>query len=405
MKFRYVLSGWLLRVAFGALVIAIAVFYLWHLALSHYGRGWTLTPESADWVLEPRARELLHQKSGDKTTKTVVDGAVHILSHGQLSGPNFVNKSQTAPAGGVLGGPWVWWHYRLEANAAGVDPGIHFDAEYVSRLLRQIRALPSDYRARILARAPPQERSGRRATAPVVTNRYVVWLADQASDALEPVISITPGRSDAVQSLERWADEGIDWVHWLPARQNINLASDASQRFYKALARNDVALMLSVGQVRDRKGHRYWVAPDSIKPALEAGVDVRLSLAGSRGSKGQQLMPALFNLLGTARHAERITIGLAGVLSGDKPERILKPLLAHPQYFDQLRYASGYPESATAGAIDVEQLANDGFIDQSLVQPLNSIYEVNPIGFTLAVMRHVHLPHTRLKLPDRVYGQ
>ncbi|WP_111747474.1 hypothetical protein [Salinisphaera orenii] len=402
MNWRRLVFAWLLRIALVGIALAAVGFCVWQFALTYYGRGWGHEPASAPWVLGHRARELLTNATSTGKQKTLVDGAVHVRTHGQLSGPDFVNRSHTAPSGSIVGQPWAWWRNRVTASAAGAARGPSFDGEYVSRLLRQIRALPGDYRAYILARSRPQG-GAENASAPVVTNRYVAWLAERAPQQLMPVASILPGRANAGQNLAHWVEKGVQRVRWLPVRQHIDLTSAAARTFYKKLAQAKVTLNLPVGAVRDRHGTYRWISPAAIKPMLAAGVDVELTLADARGPKGQELMPALFHLLATSDHAKQITISLANVLAGKRPQQVLKPLLAHPQYYRHLRYASGYPQPALAGRIDVEALADDGFIDRSLVPPLKAIYDVNPLAFALVVMRRVHLPHTRLGFPESVF--
>jgi len=378
---------------------------LWHVTLRHYGSGVTHAPESAPWVLNHRAQHLLNVAMASGKDKTIIDAAVHIRSHGQLSGPGFSNHSHTAPTGGIFKNPWAWWQYRRTASAAHAAPGPDFDGEYFSQLLRQIRAMPGDYRARILARAPPGSSGPNKnsASVPVVTNRYVTWLASRAPNHLTPVVSLVPGATAVGQRLTHWIKQGVKHIRWLPVRQHINLASPAAKMFYNKLAKAHAKLMLPVGRVRDGKGKPQWIRPGAIKPALAAGVSVELTLAGASGPNGQQLMPALFHLLATSKHAKHITIDLTGVLSNHAPRTLLKPLLAHPQYYRNLQYASNYPHSAVAGRIDVHQLAAAGFINPKLVTPLEAIDKVNPLAFSLVVMRNVHLPQTQLGFPSSVF--
>lgn len=104
-----------------------------------------------------------------------------------------------------------------------------------------------------------------------------------------------------------------------------------------------------------------------------------------------------------AEYVSRLRIELGEVLSGGRLTSVLTPLLQHPQFFERMRYASGYPDPALARAIDPDRLAEQDFIDPALVEPLRAIYDVNPLLFALVTRRNVRLATTGLGFPASVF--
>ena len=388
-----------------ALALALLVVVLWPRWLARHAAGWTHDPEEAAWVLPAASQKLIKQAFAGTDGHAIVDHGVGVVSRGQLSGPDFSNDSQERGHGVPAIG--VWLSRTLRDRAAGIMHDDTADADYVSRLLRQIRAMPKPYRAEITGRAGVFGRHGApldEQPEPIVSNRYVAWLAGRAPKVLSAEVSIHPRRPDAAAALERWAKAGVHDVRWWPVAQRIDLKGRAAKAAYKVMAAHHMRLDVAVGRLQRSDHDPAWVAPASVEAALNAGVAVRLRLGGARGPHGQQLMPALFSLL--RRHAgakPALTISLAGLLSGDRPKTELEPLLQHPQFFAHLRYASAYPAIARADAIDLDALAREGFISRADVAPLRAIYDVNPLLLPLVVMRHVHLPYTTLCFPATAF--
>ncbi|HET7313795.1 hypothetical protein [Salinisphaera sp.] len=389
----------------GVLALALLVVICWPRWLARHGAGWTHDPEDAAWVLPAASRALIEQAFSGLDGQVIVDHGVGVISRGQLSGPDFSNHSRERDYGAAAIGAWL--SQSLRERAAGIIDADTADADYVSRLLRQIRAMPGPYRAEITARdgvfgqhgAPLDDQPG-----PTVSNRYVAWLAGRAKKALAAEVSIHPRRPDAGAALKRWAKAGVRDVRWWPAAQRIDLHGAPAKAAYKIMAAHHMRLDVAVGRLRPPNHVPVWVAPAAVEAALDAGVAVRLRLGGATGDAGQRLMPALFALL--RRHGDAkpaLTVSLAGLLTGDRPGTELEPLLQHPQFFDHLRYASAYPASARADAIDLEALTRSGFIAGADVAPLRAIYDVNTLLFALVVMRRVHLPYTSLRFPARVF--
>lgn len=416
------LARWGAAPLIGLIILALATQAVWHRALDHYGGHWRLAPEDAPWVLSDAARSLIKQSFAGLGDAAVVDHGAWVVTRGRLSGDTFVNRSQLA--GGVTPGPPTWLGRQWRAHAAGIADSPQPDAVYMSRLVRQIDAMPGDYRLWLQAQdaagraSQPSSRDASDTTGssiahgnappprqPVVTNRYVHWLASRAPDSLQPIVSIAPGQPER---LARWAGAGITHMRWNPARavatdDASKPADAANQTLFKALAAQDIRLQIAVGQQRAADGSRVWIVPSVAEPALSVGVAVELVLGGATGDDGEQLMPAVFRLLDKHDQADALTVSLAGVLAGDRIDTELRPLLQHPQFYSRLVYASDYPDSAAPGAVDLGALVDQGYIDADRQAALREIYRVNPLLFVLTTMRSLHLPETHLSLPAAVF--
>lgn len=375
----------------------------WRLFVEHNGGAFVYAPEDARWVLSDDARSLINEAFAGLEGRAVVDHRVMVISRGRLGDGAMDNASFYRRDSNARAGPLAWMRSRLRLSAAGVADHKAVDAVYISRLLRQIRAMPGAYRVNLLARGWRYDDAGRRDVAGTYTyiaNDYVWWLSQQAPEVIRPVVSIHPYRANALELLSQWAARGVNAVTWRPVNQNIDLDDPRTQAFYAALAAHDMTLYLPAGGVDtafDRK--RTRVAPMALQAALKAGVDVVVCI---QAGDGQRVLEPLLGLL-RGSYGQQLQVVLSGVLSEDALDDVLAPLMQHPQLYSHLRYASGYPRSAMNRRIDLDALAARGFIEADEVEPLREIYRVNPLLFVFVTLRTVRLPHTQLRLPASVF--
>lgn len=391
----------LLLVLAGALALLGLVG--WRAFLDRAGGDFVYAPEDARWVLSGDAKTLIRAAFGGLDKRPVLDYRVMAISAGQLGGAAADNNSFYRRDRSGRAGPLAWVVGRLRLSAAGITNPAAIDARYIARLLRQIRAMPAAYRVRLVARGWRYDDAGRRDVAGTYThvaNSYVWWLSEQAPDVIAPVVSIHPYRPDALEILQHWAEKGVVAVAWQPVRQNIDLDDPRTRAFYRALAEYGVGLQLPVGPVDtvyDRKRER--VDPAALQAALKAGVSVTISVNAGDGSGVVKQVVRLLR----GPYGHRLRVDLSGVLAGGALSDVLVPLLRHPRLYSHLVYASGYPRSAVDMRIDLEELAQRGFIRPDNVAALREIYRVNPLLFVFVTLRTVALPHTQLSLPASVF--
>ena len=385
--------------------IAVLAVAGWCAALDRYAGGWTHQPADAAWVLPETAQDLIDD-TFDHLDGAVVDHRVGLLTDGQLAAAAVDEGAQAGSEAMPPGGPFDWARRAARRHAAGMGDGVFADAEYVSRLLRQIEAMPGDYRARVFARDAVYDAQGERddaATTDFVANAYVVWLAERAPGRLVPVVSVHPAREDAAKALNQWAERGVTHVSWLPVAQRIDLDSQAAIAAYAAMAGEDMTLHTRVGHWESANGEEDTIDPAALKPALDAGVDVSVAIGDVDTAPDGDVMESLFALLRQPAYNAHLSVELGNVVEAGRLTDVLTPLLQHPQFFDRMRYASAYPDPALARAIDPARLADHDFIDPALVEPLRAIYDVNPLLFALVTLRNVRLPTTGLHFPASVF--
>lgn len=403
---RTLIRRFVLLILLGA-VLSILAAAAWHVLLNRAGGYFNYAPEDIDWVLSDDARALVDAAFAGVDDDTVVDYYVQVISQGKL-GDNAVYQDsyyRRNRSGSAAPLARVTTHVRLAA--AGVARVEAVDGRYISRLLRQIRAMPADYKAHVLARGWRYTDEGRRDEAGTYThiaNAYVWWLAQQAPDAIVPVVSIHPYRPNALKRLAQWAERGIPAVAWWPVRQNINLADPRARAFYAAMAEYGMALQLPVGSIETVYGYGMaTIAPTALRAPLKAGVDVIARVDGSDSVVAErQLTSRLLQLLRDTEKG-RLRVILAGVMADAATDGILMTLLQHPDLYHRLRYASAYPLSAVDWRIDLEALAEQGFIPADVLAPLREIYHVNPLLFAYVLARTLRLPATQLQLPLTVF--
>lgn len=371
---------------------------LWQGALDRYAGAWNHAPEDAPWVLSDRAQSLVDAAFADANGRPVRDARV-------AAGIGFAAREADALGGGRH--PLAWLADRIRAHAAGVHGEASApEAEYAARLMRQIAAMPGAYRAQVFARDAVFAADGRaepERSLNMIANTRAGELAARAPAQLEGVVSVHPYRADAVDTIASWAEAGITHIGWWPVAQGIDLDDPRVAESYAAMAEHGMTLHLPVGARAADNGASGWVDPSVLRAPLAAGVRVVVTLGRAHGEDGQRLMPGLFSLLRESAWADSLAVDLAGVLTTDQFDDVLRPLLQHPQFFSRLRYASGYPQSAIAASIRLSALVDGGFLDPALVAPLREIYGVNPLLFVFVTLRQVRLPATELRLPDAVF--
>lgn len=377
--------------------------------------GTAYAPEDAEWLLSPRARKLVDAAYTGLTDDAVVqDYWVHALSLGQRAAGEAVNRSFVNP-------DWLsWWRplQRLRAGvvltASGVTDISHADDQYLARLLRLARALPSAHQLHLVALDQRYSMDGRplpRASVMAVDSGYVWSVAQAHFELLAPVISVHPYRLDAAEALARWAERGVHAVAWMPMLQDIDPAADRLTDYYQALAEHDMTLFTRVGAPTPfAQASPEYGNPMRYRAALEAGVNVvMVQVSGGQrypaaeGHGSATATQLLLHLLRNPAFDDNLYVALAGVAGADRAEGSLTAWLRHPQVGGQLVYASGYPRPAVATVVDLAELAEMGFLTDEQAHALREIRAVNPLLFDFVLMRTIRLPYTDLGLPSAMF--
>lgn len=414
---------WTIRIARAGLLLAAAAVLLGAAAnavVAHLGGAWKHQPEEAPWLLSEKAQALIDDAYAD-LDGPVRDHRVLLLSLGQIDGEDYDNRSFVHERFLRGWNPRARLYGGIYRGAAGVGELGAGDAEYLARLIRLARGLPGEHRIRLAALDQRYDREGRPlsgATLFHVDNDYVMDIARRHPDLFEPVVSVHPFRAGAAAALADWAERGARAVYWWPAAQGFDPADEALDPYYRALAENDLTLLARTGGtgglVKDADNRDN---PWHYRRALERGVRVVLAYGGgtaeypdpaaeadANGGRPRISGLAMFMRLVRESGEDGELYADIGALAqrGRIPESLAE-LLQHPDVFDRLVYASGYPLPAINGAVDIDALAEYGFVTRDQAAALGEIYDVNPLLFDFVLKRLIRLPHTDLGLPGDIF--
>ncbi len=117
-----------------------------------------------------------------------------------------------------------------------------------------------------------------------VTNEYVKELSERNATMLFGA-SVHPYRRDALQELERCADDGAVLLKWLPVVQGMDPSNPKCFEFYAALAHHRIPLLCHTGGEQSLPSRYPELAdPTLLVPALERGVTVIMAHCGTRST-------------------------------------------------------------------------------------------------------------------------
>jgi hypothetical protein len=158
---------------------------------------------------------------------------------------------------------------------------------------------------------------------------------------LLPGVSINPARRDALDELERCAEQGAVLVKVLPNTQAFDPSDRRYRPFYAALARLRLPLLSHVGYEFSLIGRDQSVGdPGRLRAALDEGVAVIAAHGCSHGLFLRE--PHFPTMLELARRYSSFFVDTSALTI---PNRVgaLWRLRRHPELFDRLVFGTDYP--------------------------------------------------------------
>jgi uncharacterized protein len=353
----------------------------------------------------PQARALVDRAWQDLPGNIAYDVHVHALGDNEKENGTFINPNSKT----ILR---VSHYLRLQAYfSAGQikDAKKNIDEQYIVHLVRLARNTGKPILLHLLAFDKYYDRSGNavlKKTEFYVPNEYVVKLALTYPDVFVPVISVHPYRKDAIAELEKWANEGVRMVKWIPNVQGINPADEAIVPFYQAMKRLNMVLLTHSGDefALDSHGQQYLGNPLLMRKALDCGVKVIIAHCASAGintdldnpQKGKLLNFDLFmRLMNEKKYEGLLFADISGVTQFNRMDNTLATLLKRKDIQARLVNGSDYPLPAVNLLIQTGKLAKKGYITKDEQKALNEIYDYNPLLFDFVLKRTVRLPGTQ----------
>ena len=402
-----------------ALTLSLAIFFMQGMSLlvQQLGGAYKFDPEDAPWVLSDSAQALVDKAYEGIDKASVIDQHVQVISLGQRADTDdFVNRSFVNPDLQSGFYPRNWLRSKIYFSAAGSNEDVHADDFFLSRLARQVQALPGPHTLKVAALDQRYNSEGKPLpgdSAYYVDNDYVWALSQQRPKLFTPVVSIHPYRQDAIKALEKWAKRGVKTILWSPDLQAIDPADKRLDKFYQALIDNKMTLLTRNSEALTMgNGEQAYGNPLRYRHALEKGVRIIMAQCGGtahypdpddESAKPRPGYEWFLALMENPETGKNLYGDISGLTSRNALPDALTTVLQHPQIFDHLLYASNYPLPAINRMINIDTLTEDGFITDEQATGLREIYNVNPLLFDFVLQRLVRLPHTDLGFPAAVF--
>lgn len=374
------------------------------------GGGFSGQPEDLDKRLSPAARDLLNRSLIDIGEGPLEDYHAHIIGIGAGDSHAEVDKSMMS-----------WWHpikkikTGIFLGACGVSNFTRLDQEYVERLVSLIRGFHHPIKVHILAMDHYYNPDGTVDKGKVefyVPNDYVVKLAKKYPDVFIPVISVHPNRPDALAELEKWDQQGVSFVKWLPNAQGIDPSDPRYDGFYEVMRKQKMVLLTHTGMEKSVfSTAQAYGNPLLLRRPLDHGVKVIMAHCASSGRSADLDHPGVdadnfdlfLRMMSIERYQGLLFADISATTQVNRTPRPILELIRRPELHDRLVNGSDYPIPAINCLIWTRKLARLGMITDTERKSLNEIYDCNPLLFDYVLKRTIRDPVTGKQLPAKLF--
>lgn len=214
---------------------------------------------------------------------------------------------------------------------------------YLENLERELSASQRVTRAVLLAMDGVYDSGGRldEARTDFLISNDHLFAVTRGSARLLPGVSVNPARRDAIDELERCAEQGAALVKVLPNAQGFDPADRRFVPFYAALSRLDLPLLSHVGYEFSLIGHDQSVGdPGRLAAALDQGVTVIAAHGCSNGLFFRE--PHFQTMVTLARRYPRFYVDTSALTIPNRVGVLLR-LRRHPELFERLLFGTDYP--------------------------------------------------------------
>jgi predicted TIM-barrel fold metal-dependent hydrolase len=392
-------------------------------------------PDAMMQNLSNEAQELIEEayKPFKENQKIIVDHHVHIVGSGNKS---FNICSEINKTGIYLNqdrfsllDPLSLGKTKVLMNSSKITNLKKSDEQYAERLLSLARNAPYKTNYYLLALDGYWEKTkdedgsekaifNKDKTDLYVPNDYVVKLTKCLNNKLKsnrfiPVISVHPYRPNAIDILEEFNKQNVQYVKWLPNVMNIDprINDEKYKSFYKKMNELGMVLMSHTGweeatEVTDKK-YQELGFPAFLENALDAGVTVIMSHSGGDeklevGVKTSH--ESFLEMMAKANEKPGWTLyGDISALTLKKNIKHFKNIIDNEKLKGKILYGSDYPLPATYFLYPVDKLIEEGYLKSHLGKPLKEIFKYNPLVFDFVLKRNIQHPITGKKLPPEVF--
>jgi uncharacterized protein len=298
---------------------------------------------------------------------------------------------------------------HIYLSASGIEDREQADEQYLQRFLTLIEQNPYPTKCMVLALDKSYNEDGSENldnTKVYIPNEYVYEVCRQHSDRLIPCISVHPYRKDALAELEKWAQLGVKAVKWLPNEMKIDASEPRCDPFYDKMVAHDMVLLTHVGDEDALKvaGLQHLGNPLLFRRPLNKGVKIIMAHCAGLGDnedldsekKPKEKNYKLFlRLMDEPRYDGLLFGDISALVQINRAGEPLKAILERQDLHHRLINGSDYPLPAINAVISTRLLAQMGYLADEQVDPLNEIYNKNPLLFDLVLKRSLRHPDNR----------
>ena len=355
-------------------------------------------PSAMESDLSPAARALVDGAYADVDPARLVDYHCHIVGTGEDGSGCYVNAHML-----------TWLHpldrikflaYRSAGRIENVD---HAESEHLGRLLD----LAGGRRGRLLVLAFDEHRGPDGVVVPAKTefhvpNTYALRVAREHPDRLVAAASVHPLRPDALEELDRCAAAGARVVKWLPNAMGIDPSDPRCTPYYERMRAHGMILLSHGGEEKavDAEEDQRLGNPLLLRAPLAAGVKVICAHFAGLGDDedlddpARPRVPSWKLLLRMMENPRWDGLLFADISAATQSNRIPEPLttlLLRTDLHERLVNGSDYPLPAINVVISTKKLVRAGLLAPEDRDPLNEIYDFNPLVFDYVLKRRLRV--------------
>ncbi len=381
------------------------------------GGAFEYDPDDLQKNLSAEARALMDQAFEDIEPSARRDYHTHILGMNTELNGTFVNEGWQSPWNGLI----HYIQFEVYKSSAVITDEEQADAQYLTRLKDLIQNMPHPGKFGIMAFDYFHNEQGQ--PDPLLTtfhvpNEYVMKIVQEDPEFFFPIVSIHPYRNDATTILQRYAEQGVRFVKWLPNAMGIHPASetmkDKLEAYYEIMRKYDMVLISHTGDEKATEAEEFQNLgnPLFLRKALDIGVKVVMAHVASLGEcqeedanicrPGTPYIDVAIQMLEEPQYKKLLFADISALTQDNRKDH-LNTVLANTAIHSQLINGSDYPLPAVNIVIQTRTLESSGYITAQERESLNEIYDYNPLLFDFVLKRTLRHTETGAKFPHSVF--
>ncbi len=295
-------------------------------------------------------------------------------------------------------------------NASCTEDNGHVDSNFVASLIGFKEGLPVGTKVMLLAFDYHYDKKGNRRqdlSSFYTPNKYAALLAKHYPQHFHWIASVHPYRKDAVEALEHAVAAGAKAVKWLPPAMGMDPASPLCDPLYEVMAKHHIPLLTHAGHERAVHGSNTqgFGNPLRLRRPLERGVPVIVAHCGSmgagvdldKGAYGSEVenFDLFARLMDEPQYEGRLFGDISAMTQIDRLGKPLTTVLQRDDWHHRLLNGSDHPLPGVMPLFSVNEMVAQGYLDESLAEPISALRHHNPLLFDFVLKRHLEMDGKR----------